>query len=325
MKNKKILEIFSLNLENIFHLYEYIISKVKSKNLWSNIIKSIIHNFKKQRRYIYSSSTNINYKSIFDKIKNNTKYIRQIINRVFSNSKKINEKIMPFFKELEDKSFDEIKKFFGGNIFKQNNSYGYIYPHFYYTTIDEFIQHIPNFTNTNNTKQYTLFIGLEGTLLNYKTENDSQKSENIILRPGVIQFLKEIQQYYEIIVFSLSDKKTVDYLINSMDKNKVFIDEILYRDNFIIINDEFVLDLTKYFRDLNKTVIVGNIPQIYQIFKDNAINIKSYFEKDLNDKILIRLIPILKDIVEKKGNVSEMILKYKDEIIKNITIGSFKY
>ena len=323
--NFLIQEIFSLNFENIFHLYEYIISKVKSKNQWSNIIKNIIHIFKKQRKYIYSSSTNINYQSIFDKIKNNTKYIRQIINRVFSNSKKINNKIMPFFRELENKSFTEIKQFFELNIFQSNNLYGYLYPHFLYSNNKEFVQEIPNFTKKINIKQYVLFIGLEETLLNYKIEKESHLNENISLRPGVIQFLREIHQYYEIIIFSLSDKKTVDYLINSLDKNKKFLDAIIYRENFKIINDEFVLDLTEFSRDLNKIVVVGNIPQIYQKYKDNSINIKSYYEEDLNDNILIRLIDVLQRIAESKGNIPEIILKHRDEIIKNITIGSFNY
>ena len=161
--------------------------------------------------------------------------------------------------------------------------------------------------------------------MNYKIEKESHLNENISLRPGVIQFLREIHQNYEIIIFSLSDKKTVDYLINSLDKNKKFLDAIIYRENFKIINDEFVLDLTEFSRDLNKIVVVGNIPQIYQKYKDNSINIKSYYEEDLNDNILIRLIDVLQRIAESKGNIPEIILKHRDEIIKNITIGSFNY
>ena len=150
-------------------------------------------------------------------------------------------------------------------------------------------------------------------------------NKNIKLRPNAITFLREIQQYYEIIVFSLCDKIKVDSLTNSLDKRKKFIDYKLNRDNFKILNDEFVLDLNKISRDLNKVVIVGNIPQIFQLFKENAINIKSYWDENLNDNILIKLIPILKNIVEEKGNVPELLLKYQDEIIKNITIGTFKY
>ena len=43
-------EIFSLNLQSILYLYEYIISKLKSKNKWANDIKNIIHNYKKLKK-----------------------------------------------------------------------------------------------------------------------------------------------------------------------------------------------------------------------------------------------------------------------------------
>ena len=51
-ENEKFLvqEIFSLNIQNILYLYEYIISKVKSKNIWANNIKIIIHNYKKLKK-----------------------------------------------------------------------------------------------------------------------------------------------------------------------------------------------------------------------------------------------------------------------------------
>ena len=318
-------EIFSLNFQNILHLYEYIISKVKSKNPWANIIKNIIHNYKKQKNNFFSSSTN-NYQSIFDKIKNNIKYIRQIINRVFSNNIKISDKIIPFCKELENKTFLEIKNFYVKNIYHQNEMYGYIYPSSLYNNIkNDFLQVKLSFIKKDKNKKYTLFLGLEDILLNFKLKNEYDTKGKIRLRPGLIQFLTEIQKYYEIIVFSLCDNKIVDYLINSLDKRKIFFDYRLYRENFNIFNDEFVLNLNHFSRDLDKIVIISNIPQIYKLHKENSINVKSYWEEDFDDNILIKLIPILKNIVEEEADVPEMLLKYKDEIIKNVTIGSFKY
>ena len=318
-------EIFSLNFQNILHLYEYIISKVKSKNLWANIIKNIIHNYKKKKNNCFSSSSN-NYQSIFDKIKNNIKYIRQIINRVFSNNIKINDKIIPFFKELENKAFIEIKNFYIKDIFHQNGIYGYIYPSSIYNNIkNDFLQVKLSFIKKDKNKKYTLFLGLEDILLNFKLKNEYDTKGKVRLRPGLIQFLAEIQKYYEIIVFSLCDKKIVDYLINTIDKRNKFFDYKLYRENFNIINDEFVLNLNKFSRDLDKTVIISNIPQIYKLHKENSINIKSYWEEDYDDNILIKLISILKNIVEEEADIPEILLKYNDEIIKNITIGSFQY
>ena len=306
------------------HLYEYIISKVKSKNPWANIIKNIIHNYKKKKNHFFSASTN-NYQSIFDKIKNNIKYIRQIINRVFSNNEKINDKIIIFFKELENKTFLEIKNFYIKEIYHQNAIYGYVNPSSLNNNIkDDFLQDKLSFIKKDKNKKYTLFIGLEDILLNFKLKNEYDTKGKVRLRPGLIQFLTEIQKYYEIIVFSLCDNKIVDYLINSIDKRNKFFDYRLYRENLSIINDEFILNLNQFSRDLDKIVIICNIPQIYTLHKENSINIKSYLEEDFDDNILIKLIPILKRIVEEEEDVPQMLLKYRDEIIKNITIGSFQ-
>ena len=319
-------EIFSLNLQNILYLYEYIISKVKSKNTWANIIKEIIHNYKRQKKNIYSSNTNLYYQSVFDKIKNNTKYIRQIINRVFITNRKTNDKIISFIKDLENKPFIEIKNFFNKNIYQNNKVYGYIYPFSLYDDInEEFIQEKPFFNKKEKSKKYSLLLGLEDIILNLKLEDELESKGILRLRPGLISFLKEIQNYYEIIIFSLSENKIADYLINSIEKRNKYFDYRLYRENLRIVNDEFVIDLNQIGRPLDKIIIISNIPQIYQYNKENSINIKSYWEEDLIDNILNKLCIILKNIAKEEGDVRKHLLKYKDEIIKNITIGPLYY
>ena len=315
-------EIFSLNLQNILHLYEYIISKVKSKDIWANTLKNIIHNYKKLKKKIYSSTTNLYYQSVFDKIKNNTKYIRQIINRILSSSKKSNNKILSFFKELEKKTFNELKNFFIKNIYQQNKTYGYIYP-FYLNNDDdnkEFIQEKLNLDKIDSRKKYTLLLGLEETLINLKLDSESESKGTLKLRPGLISFLREIKKYYEIIIFSLCENKIASYLMDSIEKRNKFFDYRLYRENFNTANDEFIIDLNKIDRPLDKIIIISNIPQIYQLHKENAINILSYWEENLKDNALGHLMTILKNIVDEEGDVRELLLKYHDNIINNVTM-----
>ena len=317
-------EVFSLNLQNILHLYEYIISKIKSKNPWALIIKNIIHIYKRSKKKVYSSNTNLNYQSVFDKIKNNTKFIRQIINRIFSNNRKINNRIISFSKELEKKSFIDFKNFFKKNIYIQNTAYGYIFPFSLYKNNSnrELMQEKPNFIKKQNYKKYTLLLGLEEILINLELDNKYESKGTLKLRPGLISFLKEMHYYYEIIIFSLSEEKITNYLLNSIEKRNKFIDYRLYRENFSIINDEFVLDLKEIGRPLEKIIIISNIPQIYQLYKENSINIKSYWEENLNDNILTNLMIILKNIVREGGDVRDLLLEFKDDIIKYVTIGS---
>ena len=316
-------EIFSLNFQNILHLYEYIISKVKSKNPWADTIKAIIHNYKRLKKSVYSSSTNINYHSIFDKIKNNTKYIRQIINRVFSNNKIIDTKIISFFKELENKSFAEIKIYFNKNIYQPNKIYGYLYPfNLLCDANKESIQEKINIPKKDNSKKFTLLLGLEEILLHLKIGDDSESKGNLQLRPGLNSFLKEICNYYEIIVFSLCEKGISDYLMNSIEQRNKFIDFRLYRENLKLDNDEFVIDLNEIGRPIDKTIIISNIPQLCRLHKNIFINIKSYWVEDLNDYILNYLSNILKNIAKEEGDLEDLLLKYRNDIIKNITISA---
>jgi len=172
-----------------------------------------------------------------------------------------------------------------------------------------------------------LVIGLEDILINLKLEDELEfKSKGILRhRPGLISFLKEIQNYYEIIIFSLSEDNIADYLINSIEKRNKYFDYRLYRENLSILNDEFIINLNQIGRPLDKILIISNIPQLYQYNKENAINIKSYWGEDLNDNILYKLGIILKNIAKDNGDIHSLLLKYKDEIIKNVTLGALVY
>ena len=319
-------EIFSFDYQNMLHLYEYIISKVKSKNPWSFAIKNIIHVYRRAKKKVYSSNTNLNYQSVFDKIKNNTKFIRQIMNRIFSNSVKVNDKLVSFSKDIERRQFGELKNFFNKNIFIQNKSYGYIYPFYLYKDFKkQFVQEKMSYIE-ESTNKYTLVIGLEDILINLTLDKNKSESKGILkFRPGLISFLKEMSNFFEIFVFSLSEDKIADYIMDSIEKRNKFFDYRLYRENLKINNDEFVIDLDVIDRSLDETIIISNIPQIYQLYKDNSINIKSYWEEDFTDNILRNLSPMLRQIAKEGGDVRELLLKYRDDIIKIATIGSFEY
>jgi CTD small phosphatase-like protein 2 len=317
-------EIFSLNLQSILYLYEYIISKLKSKNKWANDIKNIIHNYKKLKKKIYSSNTNLYYQSVFDKIKNNSKYIRQITNRIFVSNKNTSDIILSFFKELEKKDFSEIKNFYITNIYKENSIYGYLYPFSLTDNNDnnnnDFIHEKLIYNNKKNTKKFTLFLGLEDILINYKLDNESELKGTLILRPGLIPFLREIHKFFEIIIFSLSKKQLADYLINSIDKKNQFFDYRLFRENFSIVNDEFIIDLSQINRPLSKILIISNIPQIYKLYKDNGIYLQSYWEENLKDKVLGQLMSILKNIANENGDIREILVNYRDNLVNQLIL-----
>ena len=78
-----------------------------------------------------------------------------------------------------------------------------------------------------------------------------------------INFLKKYDLYREDIFEYMKDKTK-------------YIDYRLYQEHCTIINDDFVKDLSKIGRPIDKMVIVDNMFQNYRLQKDNGINIKPF-------------------------------------------------
>ena len=177
-----------------------------------------------------------------------------------------------------------------------------------------------------NKKKYTLLISLDGTLIHFKIDNKNKNNNKgiIQLRPGLNEFLSDIKPYYEIIAFSNGDKKYTDLLINSLDKNKIFFENKLYREHCIIMNNDFVKDISKLGKDLSKIIIVDNLVQNFRLNLENGINIKS-FNGEINDKILKELGKILIKIAKFGGDIRRGISYYKDDIINKVSSNIYCY
>ena len=87
----------------------------------------------------------------------------------------------------------------------------------------------------------------------------------------------------------------------------------------VIIDNDFVKDLTRIGRPLDKIIIVDNMPQNFRLQKENGIMIKPFWGEDKYDTALIDLIPILINIYKDGGDVRKGLIKYKDDIIKKVT------
>mmetsp|Transcript_9462 Transcript_9462/g.8331 ORF Transcript_9462/g.8331 Transcript_9462/m.8331 type:complete len:122 (+) Transcript_9462:210-575(+) len=63
-------------------------------------------------------------------------------------------------------------------------------------------------------KPYTLVLDLDETLVHYFEIGDQGK---FMVRPGVSNFLKEMNKYYEIIIFTAAIQDYADWAINQID------------------------------------------------------------------------------------------------------------
>lgn len=90
------------------------------------------------------------------------------------------------------------------------------------------------------------------------------------------EFLEELYKYYELIIFTAGQRDYADWIIDLIDP-KALISHRLYREMTFMTNNASVKDLSKIGRNLQKTIIVDNIPLNFQRQEKNGIAIESWY------------------------------------------------
>jgi len=118
----------------------------------------------------------------------------------------------------------------------------------------------------------------------------------VVKRPYVDEFLKAIDDRFEIVIFTASLAKYADPVLDFLDKCQV-VHYRLFREACHHHKGNYVKDLSRLGRDLKSTIIVDNSPNSYLFHPENAIPIDSWFD-DKNDKELLDLLPLLDDLTK---------------------------
>lgn len=118
----------------------------------------------------------------------------------------------------------------------------------------------------------------------------------VMKRPGVDQFLKEMGEIYEVVIFTASLSKYADPVLDLLDIHKV-IQYRLFRESCSAFKGNYVKDLSRLGRDLHSAVIIDNSPTSYIFSQENAIGCESWFD-DMEDTELLDFIPFLKKMAE---------------------------
>ena len=107
-----------------------------------------------------------------------------------------------------------------------------------------------------------------------------------LVRPGALDFLKEVSKYYEIIIFTSSPKIYADKILNKIDINGNLISHRLYRNHVIYENGKSAKNLNLIGRDLTKTIFVDNLRSNAKYNLNNLCPITTWISDIFDDKLI---------------------------------------
>ena len=320
----QLLDLINLNHNNLMIICEYILTKISpenKKNIWVTKLQELVNNLKISQ--VKELNNNYSLSSI-QKINNNTNnLIPKIKNLLRNYTTEFSPFLQKFLNTLESKSYEEINDFFRLNILRVNNFEGSIVASSYLKENKNF-EPIPGpYITEPNKKKYTLVLDLDETLVNFKIK--STKEGMLRARPFLFGFLEEMGVYYELIIWTSATETYANTLLDAIESEKTYFDYVFYREHAIIVGDDFVKDLTRIGRPLDKVIIVDDMPQNFRLQRQNGITIKPFLGDDNTDMALYDLLPILKHIAESGNDVTVELAKYRDEIVKKITSNISKH
>ena len=315
-------EILKLDHKILMIIYEHILNKISSEsksNIWVLKLKDLINIFNSKSNYndYFIESSQM---SSIEKIIYNTSAIVQNIRILLKNYKTQNtSKIFMLFKKISEKTYAEIDTYFRDYIFRVDNFNGSVLASLFLKENENFKTEPAPYIRTKNQKPYSLILDLDETLIHFKVNNEEDSEGILQIRPGVVPFLEKVGKYYELIIFTAATQDYGDLLIDAIEENEVYFEYRFYRQHTIIIGNDFVKDLNRIGRPLDKIIIVDNMPQNFRLQKENGINIKAFWGEDSSDNVLEELGIILVNIAKDGGDVRKGLEKYKDEIIRKVT------
>ncbi|XP_043922796.1 CTD small phosphatase-like protein isoform X2 [Protopterus annectens] len=128
----------------------------------------------------------------------------------------------------------------------------------------------------------------------------------VLKRPHVDEFLQRMGELFECILFTASLAKYADPVADLLDRWGVFRAR-LFRESCVFHRGNYVKDLSRLGRELNKVIIVDNSPASYIFHPENAVPVQSWFD-DMTDTELLDLIPFFEGL-SKEDDIYSMLQK----------------
>ena len=258
--------------------YIKLIKKLEENKTWLNNLncKKIISNNNKIAKQILKNilntikeyfQNNNEFKEKYPFIESNINLLNAYIKSI--KKSKINETINEI---LQNKSIkDLLQKTINKNPIEKISNLNE-------ENIEEEKPKIPYLNPINEKYKYTLVLDLDETLVHYV---EDEESAYIQIRPGTEDFIIDLSNYFEIIIFTAALKNYADIVIDSIDPNNKVMGR-LYRNHTNKVGDINFKDLSKLGRDLKNVIIIDNNSCNFGLQPKNGLLIKD-FEGDEND------------------------------------------
>ncbi|GAX76955.1 hypothetical protein CEUSTIGMA_g4402.t1 [Chlamydomonas eustigma] len=156
----------------------------------------------------------------------------------------------------------------------------------------------------------TLVLDLNDVLVSKQWTR--KKGWTLYKRPGAQDFLFEMGQYFEIVIFTDEPSAYAIPVINKLDKQQV-VPYRLFRPETQYHEGKHVRDLSKLNRDLSQVLFISADPDAYMFQPGNTLKLKPW-KDDPSDTTLLDLLPMLQ-MVALKGvkDVRDVVKAYDGE------------
>ncbi|BCR85267.1 protein translocase subunit TIM50 [Aspergillus chevalieri] len=144
----------------------------------------------------------------------------------------------------------------------------------------------------NMRQPYTLVISLEDLMVH--SEWSREHGWRVAKRPGIDYFLRYLNQYYELVLFTSVPSMMADQVLRKLDPYRI-IRWPLFREATRYKDGEYIKDLSYLNRDLSKVIMIDTKEEHARLQPENAI-ILNKWQGDPKDKKLVALIPFLEYI-----------------------------
>ena len=156
--------------------------------------------------------------------------------------------------------------------------------------------------------KFSIAIELDETLVHYCEEGDNYYAK---VRFGTENFLKNISNFFEIIVISTSGKEYSNIIIDNLNKeNKCYVEHRLFIEDF-----SEKQDLTNINRDLRKIIFVCHDYDFINAPKENIILLKEFLGEE-EDREIVKLYSELKQFINDYDSIDEDNFDIRNEIPK---------